>query len=455
MKKYSILIVDDEENVSKLINKVLLRENYNTYVASDGEKALKIIDKHEIDIVITDLKMPKMSGMELFHKIKEIDSSIKVIIITAFATIDTAIEALRMGAKDYITKPFNIDEIVDAVRNITQCDNDSNNDNNSEIELLKKDEKELQNYIIAESQAMKEVMDLIKQIADTRTSIILYGETGTGKELAAQAIHKLSSRNDKPFIKVNCAAIPEQLLESELFGYEKGAFTGAVGKKPGRFELADGGSIFLDEIGDIPLGTQVKLLRVLQEKEFEHLGGTKTIKVDVRIIAATNKNLYEAVKNGIFREDLYYRLNVVPIILPGLRERQEDIDVLIEHFLFRSAAISGRTPKKISTGAIEKLKNYNWPGNIRELENAIERCVVISSKNIIDVEDLPSSIRNFSLKENLEGSAKLDDAIDNTEKEVIIRTLKECSGNRTKASIVLGISRRSLHRKIAKYNIED
>lgn len=451
MKKYSILIVDDEENVSKLLNKVLIKENYLTYIAMDGEKALEIIDKHRIDIVITDIKMPKMSGIELLSKIKEIDSAINVIMITAFATLETAIDALRMGAKDYITKPFNLDEIINSVNNIIHNIESSE----METEFLKDGEKNFKNYIISESPAMKNVMEVIKQVADTRTSIILYGETGTGKELAAHAIHNLSSRHDKPFIKVNCAAIPEQLLESELFGYEKGAFTGAITKKPGRFELADEGSIFLDEIGDIPLGIQVKLLRVLQEKEFEHLGGTKTIKVDVRIVAATNKNLQESVANGTFREDLFYRLNVVPITLPSLKERQEDLLDLVEHFLLRSAMISGRTPKKISKGAMEKLTNYNWPGNIRELENAIERCVVISSKNIIDVEDLPPLIANYCSKENEGISAKLDEAIDNTERDVIIKTLKECNGNRTKASIVLGISRRSLHRKIAKYNIED
>jgi len=392
-----------------------------------------------------------MSGIELLRKIKEIDSSIKVIMITAFATLETAIDALRMGAKDYITKPFNLDEIINSVNNIIRGIESSE----LETEFLKDDDRSFENYIISESQSMKNVMNIIRQVADTRTSIILYGETGTGKELAAHAIHNFSSRREKPFIKVNCAAIPEQLLESELFGYEKGAFTGAITKKPGRFELADEGSIFLDEIGDIPPSIQVKLLRVLQEKEFEHLGGMKTIKVDVRIIAATNKNLQESVAKGTFREDLFYRLNVVPITLPSLRERQEDINKLVEHFLHRSSLISGKTPKKISKAAMEKMTSYNWPGNIRELENAIERCVVISSKNIIDIEDLPPLVANYCVKENEGISAKLDDAIDNTERDVIIRTLKECNGNRTKASIVLGISRRSLHRKIAKYNIED
>lgn len=451
MKKYTILIVDDEENVSKLLNKVLQKENYITYTAMDGEEALRIIDKNRIDIVITDIKMPRMTGIELLKRIKDIDPSINVIMITAFATLDTAISALKMGAKDYITKPFNLDEIINSVNNIIK------NMEYSEVEaeFIKGDEKGVENYIISESTSMKNVMNVIKQVADTRTSIILYGETGTGKELAAHAIHNMSSRRDMPFIKVNCAAIPEQLLESELFGYEKGAFTGAITKKPGRFELAHGGSIFLDEIGDISLGTQVKLLRVLQEKEFEHLGGTKTIKVDVRIIAATNKNLQEGVANGTFREDLFYRLNVVPITLPSLRERREDIEALVFHFLQRSAHISGRAPKKITKGAMEKLVNYNWPGNIRELENIIERCVVISSKNVIDVDDLPPAVLQSSCKENEGYYARLDAAIDNTEKDVIIKTLRECGGNRTKASVVLGISRRSLHRKISKYNIEE
>lgn len=450
MKNYSILIVDDEENVTRLLNKVLIKEGYETHMAHKGEEALEIIDNFDIDIVISDIKMPGMSGIELLKNIGRVAPFIKVILITAFATVDTAIEALRMGAKDYITKPFDIEEIIAALKNITS----DKDEFLLRSEELQKDIKSTKNKLESNSASMLKVINMIKQIADTRSTVMLYGETGTGKELAAQTLHNYSLRSHMPFVKVNCAAIPENLLESELFGYEKGAFTGAVLRKPGKFELASGGSIFLDEIGDISLGVQVKLLRILQEKEFERLGGTKTIKVDVRIIAATNKNLEELVKEGSFREDLYYRLNVVPINMPPLRERKEDIAMLTLSFLNKSSDISGRAPKKISEEALAKLVAYNWPGNIRELQNIIERCVVITQRDTIDVEDLPLNISRFEeLRETDEEISILEEALDGTEKEVILKALKESNGNRTKASEVLGISRRSLHRKILKYNI--
>jgi DNA-binding NtrC family response regulator len=387
--------------------------------------------------------MPGMSGLELLSEIKEIDSSINVILITAFATIETAIEALKVGARDYIIKPFKLEDIMLSVNNVIGNIEKSDDDNSTE------------NYFSSKSPKMLKVLDLIKQVADTKTTIMIYGETGTGKELASKAIHSLSGRKNKSFIKVNCAAIPETLLESELFGYEKGAFTGATISKPGRFELADGGTIFLDEIGDITPLMQVKLLRVMQEREFERLGGTKTIKVDVRIIAATNKDLKEMVKRESFREDLYYRLNVVPLELPPLRERKEDILSLVEYFLAKSSSISGKSKKEISQDAIEKLMDYNWPGNIRELENIIERCVVITHGEVIDLEDIPEYIINYKQNKEEELQHKLNSAVDTAEREIIIKILKECGGNRTKASEVLGISRRSLHRKIIKYNIDE
>lgn len=451
MKSYSILIVDDEENVSKLLNKVLIKEGYETHMAHNGYEALEMIDNNDIDIVISDIKMPGMSGIELLKNIGRVAPFIKVIMITAFATVDTAIEALRMGAKDYITKPFNIEEVIQVVKKLTPYKEEAF----ITSEEMQKEIKNIKNNLESKSTSMIKVIDMIKQIADTKVTVMLYGETGTGKELAAQTLHNFSSRSDKPFVKVNCAAIPEALLESELFGYEKGAFTGAVMRKPGKFELADGGSIFLDEIGDISLGVQVKLLRILQEREFERLGGTKTIKVDVRIIAATNKNLEELVKNGSFREDLFYRLNVVPITMPPLRDRKEDIPMLINSFLNKSSDISGKTRKKMSSMALSKLVAYSWPGNIRELQNIIERCVVITPRNTIGVEDLPSNISLFKEQSTEEDISMLDEVLDGAEKEIIIKILKENKGNRTKASEALGISRRSLHRKIIKYNIED
>jgi DNA-binding NtrC family response regulator len=343
MNSRTILIVDDEENVSNLLYKILSKEGYAALTADNGINALNIIESRQVDIVITDIKMPGMSGIELLKKIKGIDPIIKVIIITAFATLETAIEALKIGANDYITKPFDIGEIITSVKRL-EADLEEYSLFTGEFRELN---ESVERFLSSKSSVMNRSIELIKQVADTRSTVMLHGETGTGKELAAMALHSISSRNDKPFIKVNCAAIPEQLLESELFGYEKGAFTGAVAKKPGKFELANEGTIFLDEIGDISNAMQVKLLRVLQEREFEHLGGTKTIKVDVRVISATNKNIEELVKKGIIREDLYYRLNVVPIVLPPLRDRIEDIPDLIHQFLYRSSQISGKDQKHI------------------------------------------------------------------------------------------------------------
>lgn len=452
MKKYSVLIVDDENNVTNLLEKVFIKEGYSAHKANCGEAALSIIDRHQVDLVITDIKMPGMTGIELISKIKDIDSSIKIILITAFATVETAIEALKMGVVDYITKPFDLEDVLISVRKVAKS-----SEKNDSLELLKKDNKSFENYFSSKSVKMQQAIKLMKQVADSNTTVMLFGETGTGKGLAAQVIHNLSYRAEKPFIKVNCAAIPENLLESELFGFEKGAFSGAVASKPGRFELADGGTIFLDEIGDITPLMQVKLLRVLQEKEFERLGGTKTLKVDVRIIAATNKNLEELVKAERFRQDLYYRLIVVPIVLPSLRERREDIPDLVNYFLEKSAIISGKSRKRLSDAALDKLKKHYWHGNIRELENVIERCVVITPSVTIEPENLPQYILNYdeNSKDNTNTTGDLNSAVDTAEKNMICKALRECSGNRTKASEILGISRRSLHRKIAKYNIED
>lgn len=449
-----ILIVDDEQHVRQLLSKVLRKEGYEIYTAADGREGLQIFQDNNIDVIISDIKMPVMDGIEFLHEVKAQQPDVGFILITAFATTETAIDAIKSGAQDYVTKPFDINEIINAVRKIVAS-------SEAEGEAPFKDTRIEQIKVRSKSPAMQEVLALARKVAQSDVTVLILGETGTGKEVISTAIHNWSRRKDNPMIKVNCGAIPDNLLESELFGYEKGAFTGAASAKPGRFEFADGGTIFLDEIGDISPSLQVKLLRVLQEKTFERLGGVRTIRSDVRVIAATNKDLKEAVRRGEFREDLYYRLNVVPINLIPLRERKEDIEDLVSHFLHKSAEISGNNkPKTVSRDAMEHLKNYSWPGNIRELENIVERCVVINESDVIGEDSLPAEILSCSGNEVSCSSAEnsrelLNEAIDDKEKEVIIKVLRENNGNKTKSALALGISRRSLHRKIQKYGITD
>ncbi|MGN0704573.1 MAG: sigma-54-dependent transcriptional regulator [Lentihominibacter sp.] len=450
-----ILIVDDEQHVRQLLSKVLRKEGYEIFTAADGLDGLQVFQNNNIDVIISDIKMPGMDGIEFLHEVKAQQPDVGFILITAFATMETAIDAIKSGAQDYVTKPFDISEIVNAVKKIVAS-------REAESESAFKGSELEQIRVSSKSPAMQEVITLARRVAQSDATVLVLGETGTGKEVISTAIHNWSRRKDNPIIKVNCGAIPDNLLESELFGYEKGAFTGAATTKPGRFEFADGGTIFLDEIGDISPSIQVKLLRVLQEKTFERLGGVRTIKADVRVIAATNKDLKEAVQKGEFREDLYYRLNVVPIRLVPLRERKEDIDDLVEYFLHSAAEISGSSrPKKVSEAAMERLRNYYWPGNIRELENIIERCVVITPDDVIGEDSLPAEIlsyrgENVPEEDGAKGTKELlNEAIDDKEKEVIIKVLRENNGNKTKSALALGISRRSLHRKIQKYGITD
>ena len=425
-----ILIVDDEQHVRQLLSKVLRKEGYEIYTAADGREGLQIFQDNNIDVIISDIKMPVMDGIEFLHEVKAQQPDVGFILITAFATTETAIDAIKSGAQDYVTKPFDINEIINAVRKIVAS-------SEAEGEAPFKDTRIEQIKVRSKSPAMQEVLALARKVAQSDSTVLILGETGTGKEVISTAIHNWSWRKDNPMIKVNCGAIPDNLLESELFGYEKGAFTGAASAKPGRFEFADGGTIFLDEIGDISPSLQVKLLRVLQEKTFERLGGVRTIRSDVRVIAATNKDLKEAVRRGEFREDL------------------------VSHFLHKSAEISGNNkPKTVSLAAMEHLKNYSWPGNIRELENIVERCVVINESDVIGEDSLPAEILSCSGNEVSCSSAEnsrelLNEAIDDKEKEVIIKVLRENNGNKTKSALALGISRRSLHRKIQKYGITD
>lgn len=442
MKTHEVLIVDDEKNLLDLLSRVLKDEGYEIYKASNGKEALDIIQVRPIDIVLTDLKMPEMDGMTLIDTIKKLDSTIEVIVMTAFATVETAIEALKHGARDYIRKPFDLDEVVDAVKK-TSCVV-------SRDLLTSSESNQSQDILVTESTCMKSLMKMIRKVAHSAVTISIQGETGVGKELVARAIHKFSDRNEGPFIKVNCSAFPETLLESELFGYEKGAFTGAFNRKLGRFELANGGTIFLDEIGDISPLIQLKLLRVIQERELERLGGTETIPLDIRIITATNKDLKSLVEAHEFREDLFYRLNVIPLSVPPLRDRKEDMPALIQKFIDLALNHHQLTSKTLSDDALDALTHYKWPGNVRELENIIERLIVVSEGHQITLKDLPEYIINY---ENTDQHF-FNDQIEETEMKVIEAAIKAADGNITKAAEKLGISRRSLHRKINKYELK-
>lgn len=438
MKKANILIVEDEVNLARLLERVLSKEGHMVMVANDGTEAKALLEANPVDVVLTDIKLPDINGIDLLRHIKMNDSDIEVVIMTAYSTVDTAINALKLGARDYIRKPFDLQEVVEVMRKVS-------------YHLIQEAPitDDFNNMLVTNSPKMKDLTKLIHKVANSNANIYIHGETGVGKELVAHAIHEFSDRQGKPFIKVNCSALPETLLESELFGYEKGAFTGAFNRKLGRFELANGGTIFLDEIGDISPLIQLKLLRVIQEKELERLGGTQTIALDVRIITATNKSLEVLVQNGQFREDLYYRLNVIPVLVPPLRERREDMQVLIQNFIKISSELYHMPYKSIEDKALECLLTYRWPGNVRELENIIERLLLISEGNVINRSDLPPYFLDL---EPVTVDA-LDQLLDDAEEKVIRKALIESEGNITRAAEFLGISRRSLHRKINKYNL--
>src|SRR5580700_92322 len=387
-ERKQVLIVDDEPNLRKILSAQLTRDGYDVMTAEDGEQGLTLLREHHIDLVITDLKMPKVDGMTLLRRALELEPELPIVLITAHGTIDTAVEALKSGAFDFVTKPFDKDEVRQIVAKALRT-----------RELRGADAtpvptgRGVRFGIIGSSPGITDLYAVLERVADTPTTVLITGESGTGKELVARALHEHSSRKDKPFIKVNCAAIPKELIESELFGYERGAFTGAVTSKPGRFELANGGTLFLDEIGEIPIEMQVKLLRALQESEFERVGGIKTIRVDVRLVAATNRDLKKLIAAGSFREDLFYRLNVVPIRLPALRERAGDIPLLVGHFLGK---FNDRLKKRVTAvdpEAMEALSAHAWPGNIRELENVIERAVLFCDSSKVRVQDLPPEVR--------------------------------------------------------------
>ena len=450
-----ILVVDDELNMRLVLKALLNKEGYDVATASDGIEALKILKSGGVEVVVTDLKMPKLDGVGLLERVIRDYPSTPVIIITAHGTIATAVDALKKGAFDYITKPFERDELKNIIHKAIRTRR-----LNEEELLVSPDDIDRQG-IIGSSEPMLKIYDTIKRVAPTTTTVLISGETGTGKDLIAYAIHRNSPRRDNPFVKINCAAIAENLIESELFGYEKGAFTGAVSTKPGRFELADKGTLFLDEVGEIPRDMQVKLLRVIQDHEFERVGGLRTIKVDVRLIAATNRNLLQDVKDGRFREDLYYRLNVFPTHLPPLRERREDILPLTDYFIEKFNGKLDREVKHIDSRVQDVLVSYDWPGNIRELENFIERIVLMAGGDTITFEDIPpewkSAAEAISVSQRGGQKKPFKDFVkghmEEVEKQSIIQCLEEVGGNVTKAAQRLGLSRKGLQLKMIKYNL--
>lgn len=456
-----ILVVDDEVSVREFFEILLAKEGYEVVTAKDGIEAFTMIRDQSFDLVISDLQMKGGDGMTLLREVKRLQPSTPVIMITAYATTDSAVEAMKAGAFDYLSKPFKIEEIKVVIQKALLTRAIA-----SENQALKSELREKYDFanLLGDSEPMKQVFQLIRKTAPTRTNVLVYGESGTGKELVARAIHFNSPRRDGPIVTVNCGAIPESLIESELFGHEKGAFTGATSMKTGLFEAAHKGSIFLDEIGELPLPMQVKLLRVIQERSFLRVGGTEAIEVDVRIIAATNRNLAEEVQKGKFREDLYYRLNVIQIQLPPLRSRKQDIPLLAEYFLRKYAKETGKDIRRISKEAMDLLMNYNYLGNVRELENIIERSIALENGQAIQPESLPGNVlhpqpvsEKFSLQEAdqkfLQGQLALDQLVDAFEKEWLLKALEKTHGSRSRAARLLGISSRSMRYRLKKHGI--
>lgn len=449
--RVKILIVDDEPS-HRLMLSAHLKSGYDICEAADGLQAVEAVKKQFFDLVLMDIRMPGMDGLEALRRIKAISPGIAVFIMTAFQSVETAREALRQGASDYIVKPVDTEELLANIEREF-----SYRSLQRENTLLKErlGEQFAESNIIARSPKMREVLENIALIAPSDATVLILGESGTGKELAANLIHERSTRAKKPFIKLNCAALTEALLESELFGHEKGSFTGATEQKPGRFELAHGGSFFLDEVGEMSPTTQVKLLRVLQEQQFERVGGTESITVDTRIIAATNKELDEEVAASRFREDLYYRLNVVPIQLPPLRERKEDIPPLAEYFLKFYREKNQREIVQLLPEALDLMMRYDWPGNVRELENTIERGVIIARSEHLTPNELPPNIRKIAESTTGYGSeVTVGNTLKEMEKEFIAQTLASVAGNRTRTAKLLGITRKTLQNKIREYNLD-
>src|SRR5216110_2362185 len=448
----TLLIADDDPGLRESLERTLTREGYRVILASDGRGALERLQGGGIDRVVTDLKMPGLTGIEVLRAAKAIAPDVDVILLTAFGTVEEAVKAMKDGAYDFLTKPFRREQLLKLVDKALE-----RRDLIEQNKALKKQLEDIRakGQMIGASPAFRRMLTLIEQIADSSATILIQGESGAGKELVARAIHERSGRRTGPFVAVNCAALPETLLESELFGYEKGAFTGAAGRKEGRFELAHGGTLFLDEVADLSLVTQPKILRVLQEGEFERLGGTRTLQVDVRIVAATNQDLAEMVKEKRFREDLYYRLNVITIRVPPLRERHEDVRVLAQHFLRVYAAKNNRRLEGFTDEAIRRLEAYAWPGNVRELENVIERGVVLAQGALMDVADLPEEIAGATPLPEGVLSIRLGTPLAEVEARLLEETLRATKGNKTLTAKLLGIDPRTVSRKLERQDEDE
>jgi DNA-binding NtrC family response regulator len=446
MKK-RILVVEDEDKLRRVLELQLVSAGFEVDKAASAEEGLKVVDR--ADLVLTDLRLPNMDGLQLLSLIRRQNAQVPVVMMTAFGSIETAVESMKAGATDFLLKPFSLDHLMQVVHKALEVR--ALRDENRQLKAELGRRYEFDN-IIGRSPAMQEIFDTIERVAPTRATVLLAGESGTGKDLIARAIHFHSPRRDRPLVKINCTALPENLMESELFGYEKGAFTGANTSKPGKFEQADTGTVFLDEIGDVPGAIQVKLLRVLQEREFERLGSNVTRHIDVRVIAATNQDLRAALEQGTFREDLYYRLNVVPINIPPLRERKQDIPFLASHFVKKLAPDSGGRVESITDAAVAKLLSYHWPGNVRELENVIERSLVMCAGTQLDAADIklenaprPQSEAHF-LPEGL--------SLDQYEQEIIREALRRADGNKSQAARMLGLTRNALRYRLTQMGLE-
>ncbi|MFL5397251.1 MAG: sigma-54-dependent transcriptional regulator [Myxococcales bacterium] len=458
-----VLVVDDEQSLRKVLAATLQREGYEVSVCANGEEAIAALDRDGADVVVTDLVMPKMDGLTLLRKVVARHPDVPVIVVTAHGRIDSAVEAMKAGAFDFLAKPFDHADLKGIIAKASR----QSDYNQRNVVPEERPEGSARRYteIVGKGPRMQELQQIIAKVADAPSTVLIQGESGTGKELVATALHEMSARRERPFIKINCAAIPRELVEAELFGFEKGAFTGAVQSKPGRFELADGGTLFLDEIGEIPVEMQVKLLRAIQESEFERVGGVKTTKVEVRLVAATSRDLGKEIAAARFREDLYYRLNVVPIFLPPLRERREDIPLLVEHFREKYNARLRKNVEKIEDDALTCLMAYSWPGNIRELENVLERTILFAEGPHIRLQDLPPSLRKAAVESPppVQESASsgppgplkeiVKEQVQAIERDLIVRGLEVTGGNVTRTARLLKISRKSLQMKMKEFGL--